>query len=248
MPAAKIDIGPIIITLTGALHVGAGHARGLIDRAVVRDGRGRIYIPGSSLKGKTREACERLARLHGLTVCEPPYTAGMCGARGGPCIICRIFGTPGGRSNEAFGLYWDNSYLTEQWVQAGAKLGLSYARTQVSMSQRRGIGREGLLFTDEFAAEGLTFQTRISGHLDLTAVLGEPRRYYELILLLGGLRLVETLGGSTSRGAGRCEIKLPPCIVVTSSEYGTETLSVDVTVDRVSLLDLYAEEMAEGGA
>ena len=78
-------------------------------------------------------------------------------------------------------------------------------------------------------------------------MLGEPGRYYELILLLGGLRLVDTLGGSTSRGAGRCEIKLPPDIVVTSSQYGTEAISVDVTVGRVSLLDLYVEERAEGG-
>lgn len=242
MPAAMIDIGPITITLTGPLHVGAGHAKGLIDRAVVRDGRGQVYIPGSSLKGKTREACERLARRHGLTVCEPPYPASMCGTRGGPCIVCRIFGTPGGQPNEAFGLYWDNSYLTELWVQAGARLGLSYARTQVSMSQRRGVGREGLLFTDEFAAKGLTFQTRISGHLNLTAVLGELGRYYELILLLGGLRLVETLGGSTSRGAGRCQIELPPFVNIT----WTETLPVDDTIERVSLLELYEDQMREG--
>jgi len=247
MPAAKIEIEPITITLTGPLHVGAGHARGLIDRAVVRDGRGQVYIPGSSLKGKAREACERLARHCDLAVCEPPYPTGMCGTRGSPCIICRIFGTPGGRLEETFGLHWDNAYLTPQWAQAGARLGLSHARTQVSMSQRRGVGREGLLFTDEFAAGGLTFQTRISGYLNLTAVLGEPGRYYELILLLGGLRLVETLGGSTSRGAGRCKIELPPDIVVTSGQYGSEELSVDVTVDRVSLLDLYAEERAEGG-
>jgi len=247
MPAAKIEIEPITVTLTGPLHVGAGYARGLIDRAVVRDGRGHVYIPGSSLKGKAREACERLARRYGLTVCEPPYPTGMCGTQGGPCIVCRIFGTPGGRQDETFELYWDNAYLTPQWVQAGTGLGLTHARTQVSMSQRRGVGREGLLFTDEFAAKGLTFQTRISGHLNLTAVLDEPERYYELILLLGGLRLVETLGGSTSRGAGQCDIKLPPDVVVTSSQYGTETISVDVTVDRVSLLDLYVEERAEGG-
>lgn len=248
MPAAKIVIDPIITTLAGPLHVGAGHARGLIDRAVVRDGRGQVYIPGSSLKGRTREACERPARHYGLTVCEPPYAAGMCGTRGSQCIVCRIFGTPGGHPDATFGLYWDNAHLTEQWGEAGAKLGLSYGRTQVSMSQRRGVGREGLLFTDEFAAEGLSFQTRISGHLNLTAVLGEPGRYYELVLLLGGLALVETLGGSTSRGAGRCAIELPSEISVTSSEYGTELLSLNETIESLSLLDLYDDQIAEGGA
>ncbi|RMD60552.1 hypothetical protein D6833_09515, partial [Candidatus Parcubacteria bacterium] len=194
---AFIQIEPITIHMQGALHIGAGYGRGLIDRAVVRDGRGRVYIPGSSLKGKVREACERLAAAQGLRICRPPYPQGMCGKNQKPCIVCRIFGTPGGRHNESLGLHWDNAYLTEAWTEAAENLPLSYPRTQVGMSRRRGVAREGLLFTDEFATENLTFQTCISGHLPLTAVLDEPGRYYELILLLAGLKAVEALGGGT---------------------------------------------------
>ncbi len=243
---AFIKIEPITIELEGALHIGAGYGRGLIDRAVVRDGRGQVYIPGSSLKGKVREACEQLAVAQGLeNVCQPPYPRGMCGKSKELCIVCRIFGTPGGRHDESLGLHWDNAYLTEAWQQATERLPLSYPRTQVGMSRRRGVAREGLLFTDEFAAENLTFQTGISGHLPLTAVLDEPGRYYELILLLAGLKMVDTLGGSTSRGAGRCRMRLPDEVTVRADDWPQGKIEVAWLLDRLELLELYKEQVEE---
>lgn len=242
---AFIKIDPITIELKGALHIGAGYGRGLIDRAVVRDRQGQIYIPGSSLKGKVREACEQLAAAQGLHVCRPPHPRGMCGKNREPCIVCRIFGTPGGRHDEWMGLHWDNAYLTEEWQQAAEGLPLSYPRTQVGMSRRRGVAREGLLFTDEFAAEGLTFRTSISGYLPLTAVLDEPGRYYELILLLAGLQMVELLGGNKSRGAGRCRIVLPKEITVKAKDWDQETIEVAWLLDRLELLELYKEQIEE---
>jgi CRISPR/Cas system CSM-associated protein Csm3 (group 7 of RAMP superfamily) len=242
---AFIKIEPIEIEMQGALHIGAGYGRGLIDRAVVHDGRGQIYIPGSSLKGKVREACERLATTQGLQVCQPPYPQGMCGKNREPCIVCRIFGTPGRCHDEWMGLHWDNAYLTKEWQQAAEGLSLSYPRTQVGMSRRRGVAREGLLFTDEFTAEGLTFQTRISGHLPLTAVLDEPGRYYELILLLAGLKMVNALGGATSRGAGRCCIKLPEKITVKADDWEAEEIEVAWLLDRLELLELYKDQIEE---
>jgi len=242
---ATIVINPITISLKGTLHIGAGYQRGLIDRAIVRARGGQVYIPGSSLKGKVREACEWLASLQGLSVCRPPYPRGMCGARGTPCIVCRIFGTPGGQHDEILGLHWDNAYLSQEWKDAAGKLKLSYPRTQVGMSRRRGVAREGLLFTAEFTAERLSFQTRISGHLPLTAVLDEPGRYYELSLLLAGLKLVDSLGGNTSRGAGRCRISLPDRIQVTSDDREETTLDVARALDRLELLELYKEQVEE---
>jgi len=242
---AYVKIEPIIIQMQRALHIGAGYGRGLIDRAVVRDGQGRVYIPGSSLKGKVREACERLAAAQGLWVCRPPYPQGMCGKNRKPCIVCRIFGTPGGRHDESLGLHWDNAYLTEEWQQVAQGLPMSYPRTQVGMSRRRGVAREGLLFTDEFAAEGLTFQTGISGYLSLTAVLDEPGCYYELILLLSGLRMVDALGGSTSRGAGRCQIILPDEITVEAEGWEQGRIEVAWLLDRLELLELYKEQIEE---
>ncbi len=242
---AFIQIEPITIRLRGALHIGAGYGRGLIDRAVVRDGQGRVYIPGSSLKGKTRESCEWLAASQGLYVCRPPYPQGMCGKNREPCIVCRVFGTPGGRHDESLGLHWDNAYLTEEWQQTTQGLPLSYPRTQVGMSRRRGVAREGLLFTDEFAAENLAFQTCISGHLPLTAVLDEPGRYYELILLLAGLKLVDALGGGTSRGAGQCQIELPPKVTVRADDWETGKLEVAWILDRLEFLEWYKDQVEE---
>jgi len=242
---AFIQIEPIFIHLQGALHIGAGHSRGLIDRTVVRDGRGRIYIPGSSLKGKVREACERLAAAQGLRVCQPPYPQGMCGKNQVPCIVCRIFGTPGGRRDESLGLHWDNAYLTKVWTGAAKNLPLTYPRSQVGMSRRRGVARERLLFTNEFAAENLTFQTCINGHLPLTAVLDEPGRYYELILLLAGLRMVDALGGATSRGAGRCQIEPPPEITVKADDWEPGKIETTWILDRLELLELYKEQVEE---
>lgn len=240
---AFIKIEPITIELQGALHIGAGYGRGLIDRAVVRDGRGQVYIPGSSLKGKVREVCERLAAAQGLRVCHPPYPQGMCGKNQEPCIVCRIFGTPGGRHDESLGLHWDNAYLTQEWQQAAERLPLSYPCTQVGISRWRGVAREGLLFTDEFAAENLTFQTGISGHLPLTAVLDEPGRYYELILLLAGLKMVDSLGGSTTRGAGRCQVKLPEEIAVQTDDWPLGKIRLAEALEHLEFLVLYEDQV-----
>lgn len=256
---ASITIDPIKIVMQSTLHIGAGHGRGLIDNAVVRDHDGQVYIPGSSFKGKVREACELLAKSQDLDVCQAPNPRYMCGspeapvpAQQQPCIVCRIFGAPGGSSEEWLGLYWDNAYLDPAIQQAVGKrnkagkgqLALSYSRTQAGMSRARGTAHEGLLFTSEFAAEQLTFQTRLTGCLPLTLVADQPERYYETILLVAGLKLVETLGGSGSRGAGRCRIELPERIRIHPQESVPEEPESNWLIDRLELLSLYKEEMA----
>ena len=256
---AKIWINPITIKLEGTLHLGAGYRRGLIDNAIARDGNGRVYVPGSSFKGKVREACEWIASSQGLCICQAPNPNMMCGGseshcKHQPCIICRVFGGPGGHQQEILGLYWDNAYLPQlpdvektnrkRSLKKG-QLKLSYPRTQVGMSRSRGVAYEGLLYTGEFTAEGLAFQTCLSGYLELTPVLGEKGRYYELILLVAGLRLVDSLGGNTSRGAGRCHINLPDYITVNSVDFGEEDLSIDWLLERLELLQLYKEEIEE---
>jgi len=113
------------------------------------------------------------------------------------------------------------------------------------MSRRRGVVREGLLFTDEFAAEGLTFQTRVSGYLPLTTILGEPGHYYELILLLAGLKMVDALGGSNSRGGGRCQIRLPEKVTVRIGKGETQEIEVAWALDYLEWLELYKEQVEE---
>jgi CRISPR/Cas system CSM-associated protein Csm3 (group 7 of RAMP superfamily) len=239
---AAIDL-PITIHVESPLHVGTGYARGLVDRAVMRDLDGNVYLPGSSLKGRLRDACERLARQYCVSVCGAPRPSDMCRAWH-PCLVCRIFGSPGRES----GLIIDDGRLTGEWAEMMERgFGQLQRRTQVQLSRRRGVAAEGRLFTSEFAAEGLSFETRITGRLDLTLVLNEAGRYYEIILLLGGLKLIGALGGGNSRGMGRCKVELPQTVVVTSADYGEEQIDVQAMLARLDFLEWYAEQV-EGGA
>ncbi len=45
-------------------HCGTGVRESLIDRTVVKDRYGYLYIPGSTFKGVLREHCEQLARFY----------------------------------------------------------------------------------------------------------------------------------------------------------------------------------------
>src|SRR6266566_6481744 len=51
------------LTFKTPFHFGTGIRAGLIDRTIVRDGDGYLYVPGSTFKGVLRERCEQLARL-----------------------------------------------------------------------------------------------------------------------------------------------------------------------------------------
>ena len=52
------------LTFTTPFHCGTGIREGVIDRTVVRDDEGYLYVPGSTIKGVLRERCEQLARLY----------------------------------------------------------------------------------------------------------------------------------------------------------------------------------------
>src|SRR5260370_25967538 len=52
------------LTFATPFHCGTGIREGLIDRTVVRDSEGYLYVPGSTFKGVLRERCEQLARLY----------------------------------------------------------------------------------------------------------------------------------------------------------------------------------------
>jgi len=201
------------------LHIGTGFARGLVDRTVVRGRDGLVYVPGSALKGKARDACEALARLSNLGECDAPHPHAM--AKHDACIVCHIFGAPAHPAT----LRWHSAPLSAEWTKAlrsvpksRAAFGQVGTKTQAQLSRTRGVAAEARLYTSEFATEGLTFvaQPALTGRLKLTpmSVADESDVYYELVLLLAGLKMVTTLGSGVSRGAGECEITLPEHIHV----------------------------------
>src|SRR5438132_11898369 len=99
------DLLKIEYTLSFAtpFHFGTGIREGLIDRTVVRDESGYLYVPGSTLKGVLRERCEQLNCFYeGPSAREQsPHIAevALLGlGEGNPPMVTRIFGsqnTPG---------------------------------------------------------------------------------------------------------------------------------------------------------
>jgi len=256
---------PLTITVEGPLHVGTGYDRGLIHRTVVRErlvigkhARDRkkenvahhVYIPGSSLKGKVRNTCEDLARLAGLKLCSAPQPLTMCGRdRDGYCLVCRVFGAPGENIPEGRELYWQDAHLTAQSRKEvsveGQPWGQTTERTQVQLSRARGMAAEDRLYTSEFAAPGLTFAGRVSGWLEVTPCSADCG-YYEVNLLLAGLRMVKMLGGGRSRGSGRCQIALPDKVSLrVEGKDEPESYAVTNLLAAAASLGLFTEE--EGG-
>lgn len=248
MLPSTVELPNLEVRIKGPLHIGTGFARGLVDRTVARGRDGLVYVPASALKGKAREACESLARLSNLGECGAPHPQAMTKERE-KCIVCHIFGAPAQPAT----LRWHSAPLTPEWAKAfrpfpasrtpsekkaesRTAFGQVIVKTQVQLSRTRGLAAEARLYTSEFAAEGLAFvaQPALTGRLCLTPMSGATDVYYELVLLLAGLKLVNALGGGLSRGAGECEIELPPTIRVDGKD-----LSVKEHLERVGELEYY---------
>lgn len=242
MPPKEIHLDSLSIRLVSPMHIGTGTARGLVNRTIVRGRDGLAYVPGSTLKGKTRDACEALADLSGIG-CRG-HAAGAVEERR-KCIVCRVFGGPGRPS----GLRWHSAQLSPEWIEAlGGRrerpfiYGQTTTRTQVQLSRVRGTAAEARLFTSELAASELTFHSRpaLSGRCRLTPmeVVNDPDVYYELVLLCAGLKLLARLGGGKSRGAGECQIELPESIRV-----GRQEIPIERQLANVEGLALFADEV-----
>lgn len=208
----KIDL-QFPIALEGPLAIWSGFRRGQIQRTVLRNSQGHPFIPASTLKGRVRDAAERLAKTLGHEICGAPDPDLMCG-NGTSCLVCRTFGSPGISALSGHtGLIWRDAKLIDEQgnsveVKKEEAEALYYSRTQVQLSRLRGTAQEQHLFTSETTIENLRFRGRIRGWLP--AVTRTAGKYpEELVLLCSALRLLTFVGGSKSRGAGLCKISLP---------------------------------------
>lgn len=180
---------------------------GLVDRMVVRNQDGFPYIPGSTVKGRWREAATRLlaagtppagltASFHDLDrspVCKDPQTA---------CTLCKLFGNDALPSH----LWVGQAELDACWKALVAPL-LQLNRNPVvhpDVELRPGIGLhrfsrialEDHLFFDE-AVPPMAFTGTVLVRGSLT-----PE---ELQFLKISARLVERLGGRKNVGRGSLE-------------------------------------------
>lgn len=215
-------------------HCGTGIREGLVDRTVVRDSGGYLYVPGSTSKGVLRERCEQLARFYeqdewAKQRVQSPHNAeaalqGLGNTK--PTMVTRIFGS----QNLPGRLFFDDARQSEDDIRQydsgdgeesdgkGQYKGLQvYLQTQVRLDRPTRTAVQGALYTSEFGVNDIVFKGVIQGWLECIPI--DPGTFtrsdnrqspeytptYSLLLLLAGLRMLERLGGNKSTGKGHCE-------------------------------------------
>ncbi|HVU66962.1 MAG TPA: RAMP superfamily CRISPR-associated protein [Ktedonobacteraceae bacterium] len=191
-------------------HCGTGIRTGLIDRTVIRDGDGYLYVPGSTFKGVLRERCEQLAHLYTPRIASPHDTRAALAelVQQQPTLVTRIFGS----QSTAGRLYFDDARLEnrQQYDSTEGEKGRYQSLqvdlyTQVRLDRPTRTAVPGALYTSEFGVNGSVFRGNILGWLTCTAIdMAEQAPTYSLVLLLAGLHLVDRLGGNKSAGKGNC--------------------------------------------
>lgn len=205
------------IVLDTALHIGGRGAATITDSPVVRDGAGRPFIPGSSLKGAFRSAVERLVpNIHGLRTCALSDAENSCAeqlrrdTKDGQftevemlalvdkilCDTCRTFGT----THLASVALFHDAPIGGIWRQ------LPEVPTQI----RDGVGIDR---DSERAREGIKFDFEVvppQAEFDFTLLLENPGKRDLGVVALGLQEFVNgmiPLGGIRSRGLGRCHLE-----------------------------------------
>jgi CRISPR/Cas system CSM-associated protein Csm3 (group 7 of RAMP superfamily) len=213
------------ITFETEYHIGNGFARpGIVDNTIIRDNKGRLYIPGHTIKGIIRDAAEELLAhwRTKLNICNGTFDPGkkLCGVNfnlNSPCLFCRLFGSVYTSSYfnyspavfekefEAF-LGCD---LGEDFVSPGEYLIPDQVRTSTHNKISRASGRveNDHLFSYELGASTTPFEGMI-----------EPVNHereveeVELVVLISALRFIKRIGGRRRKGWGKCEVEIvePP--------------------------------------
>ncbi len=218
--------------------VGSGAmADSLAHKPMLKDAHRLPILPGSTLKGRLRHECERIVRS--LTdddnaVCHGPAPHGMCPldpARLGhqdrkACPVCQVFGSPWLPSALRFSdLRWT---LAEEL--ADEPLPVTDLRYGVSLRRARRVAEEDRLFTTETFAptRETTYVGQVVGHFPDD----DSERYWQVALVLAGLRAITSLGGGRSRGLGWCHIEAQAYDVLDGDRFPIETPMVREELER----------------
>lgn len=216
----------ITIDLKSNLHIGSGFgfAR-LIDHTSIKDAEGLAYIPGSTIKGKLRSVCKKIALTLGdgiylsqgnKKICQSLEPAlgqsAICkhDSIEDRCIICRLFGSAFAEGK----LLFTDAKLNE--ADAGKIKVLSKInrfrvdaqneiKTNVKLSRYRRVSDQGHLFVSENVSKSLVFTGTIYAKEYLAPEGLAPK---EEELLRYGLKALTHFGGQKSRGLGRVEMTL----------------------------------------
>ncbi len=231
----KSDRVKINYTLTfhTPFHCGTGIRAGLIDRTVTRNREGYLYVPGSTIKGATRELCEQLARLYSpgrearQRIASPHDTDAVVHEWGKtPTMITRIFGSHLSPGHLCFNHASQSNEARHQYDQVGGPVEERKGKykslqvdtyTQVRIDRLTRTATRGALYTSEFGIRNLIFEGSISGWLECTSTEqsshernsdSDDSPTYSLLLLIAGLQMLERLGGNKSTGKGQCSCEI----------------------------------------
>jgi CRISPR-associated protein Csx10 len=201
------------LTMESDWHVGSGMGRpGSVDRLIARDADDLPYVPGKTLHGIWRDACERLCRA---------LDGGEVG--GWSRLVDRLFG-----SQPALGLDDLTSHhanaaevpipaavqiraarirpsLRKQLVGSDQRLRscLTFVKPGVKIDARSGAAMADFLRFEELGRKGTVLEAEccLFGSDQSTTVLARA-------LLAASSLLVERLGGKRRRGLGRCRLDI----------------------------------------
>ncbi len=199
MAPTAIEIA-LRVTALSPFSVGAGGNAGtLLNKTILRDGRGRPIIPASQVKGKARHSAEALLLGLGLgREVALHQDQRRSDADQNATLIGRIFGTATLRSPLRFADL--AARLSPSADGAAGPVALepqlySTARPSVSLNRRRGSAEEARLLFQEVSHEELVFE-------EARAVTGSLDDLGHAALLWAALRLIHSWGGAKTRGLG----------------------------------------------
>ena len=195
-----------------AIGSGLGLA-GILDDTIMRDIRGLPYIPGTTLKGVIRDACEEIS----LIACHPYYenvvdelktVAKLAGGRPNPdqmSPVTRIFGSPLFPAIFEFG----SAYLDLSDDSIASLIGASaiWSESHNSIEQSIGTAKKDFLFTHEVALPTSSASDIPDYHFGFSIIPLANHIPENLVgLLVCGLRFIDRIGAKKTRGKGVIEM------------------------------------------
>lgn len=204
------------IVLKSGLHIGSGnmemHIGGTDSPVIMHPHTREPYIPGSSIKGKTRSLLELESGFMGITKGTPLSPKALDNAvdstmkAKGEAIVT-FFGSSGSELDEEnrFGptrVSFADCYLNNDWKEKAKanRWPLTEVKSENSIDRVKGVAQHPRFI--ERVPEGTVFDFTVS-----FKVLHEGEDELFETLLFKGLKLIEmdALGGSGSRGYGRVQ-------------------------------------------
>ena len=205
------------INFLSEYHIGDGFSfAGIVDNAIIKDGKGRLIMPGHTIKGIVRDALETLLSCYNVPCCNGTLEneGELCGVfppekSDERCFICQIFGSPFSKGN----FYFTPAVYEERYREGIVKDNVkdlllpSQFRTSAHNKIDRETGRaaEKHLFTYQLGTSAEAFYGEIT---DIAHSNNEVEKDKCEVLLIAALRLVRGIGGRRRKGWGRCTIEI----------------------------------------